>query len=260
MTRRGISPSRAAGVLAIIAALSACSHTHTVGISRRADTSGASPTPSASVLPPVTDLTRPALLITQDKPFTAAELTKVRRLRGVTRTALIGYGEVWVYDQQVPTAAVDPDAYRPFTPAATADSAPVWAAVDRGDGLISHEAGIRDRLPLQATIPAGWSMLRVAGYATTVPGIDLVVSVQAGQRIGVPFGTGLIVAATGDPADLALRARRSLGAKALVRTIVKPAKTAAPGSTPGPILPVITPSVPATSAVPSVTHRPRFRH
>jgi hypothetical protein len=242
MTRRALT--RAGGVLAIVTVLSACSQPHTVRIARRAQATSAAPaTPT-----PAPELVRPALLITQDKPFTAAQVAKVRRLRSVTRTLLIGYGQVWLYDQQIPAAAVDPDGYRAFTPADTAGSGPVWAAVGRGDGLISHDTGTRDRLPLQATVPAGWGMLRIAGFATTVPGIDLVVSVPTGQRIGVPFGNGLIVGCTGEAERLAPRVRRVLGAKALVRTIVKSAKPPAAG----PSLPVISPSVPAAS--PSTRH------
>lgn len=208
------------------------------------------PVSPAPDVPP--DAVWPSLLINQQEPFAAAKVERVRRLKPVTGMALIGYAPVWIYDQQVPTAAIDPLTYRPFTPDETRRSAAVWSAVTEGEALVSHTVGARDRLPLDASVPAGWASVRISGLATTVPGIDMVVSSKTGSRIGVPYGNGLVLAVSGDPARVVPRIRRVLGPKATIRSIVKapPVSTTSGASSPGgPLLPVITPgATPATPA------------
>lgn len=213
------------------------------------------PMPSPSVLPP-SGTARPSLLINQDQPFSAHEVERLRHVSGVSRLALIGYGQVWVYDQQIPTATVDPLTYRPFTPADTQNAVPAWNAVTDGKALVSHTVGVRDHLPLDATVPAGWATVRIAGLATTVPGVDMVVSSQTGERIGVPYGNGLVVAVSGSPERTTARIRRIIGSKPTIRRITKPSGPADSRSISpaGPLLPVMTPAPASTPAVtPTVT-------
>jgi hypothetical protein len=264
---RGSRRARAAGVavlgaLAVIG-LTACEKTPapaSVGPSPGIVTS--TPSPAA---PPSSGTAQPSLLINQDGPFSANEVERLRHVSGVSRLALIGYGQVWVYDQQIPTATVDPLTYRPFTPSETRGSAAVWSAVTDGKALVSHTVGVRDHLPLDATVPAGWSSVRIAGLATTVPGVDMVVSSQTGERIGVPYGNGLVVAVSGSAERATARIRRIIGSKPTIRRITKPSITkpsaAAPGpSSPGgPLLPLVTPpaTTPATTpATPGTTPVP----
>ena len=101
---------------------------------------------------------------------------------------MIGYKQLPMYDRLLATAAVDPVTFRRFTYPDTANSQPLWTAVRDGAGLISHEAGARDHLPLAVSMPVGWGTVRLAGLATTVPGIDLTVSAQTGRSLGVPYG------------------------------------------------------------------------
>jgi hypothetical protein len=187
---------------------------------------------------------KPAYLVSQDRPFTAAQVRAVRGLKGVSQIALIGYKQLSMYDRLLATAAVDPATFRPFTYPDTADSQPLWTAVRDGAGLISHEAGARDHLPLEASMPVGWGTVRLAGLATTVPGIDLTVSVQKGRSLGVPFGNGIVIAAGADPRQM----RRLLGPAALVRQILD-APTATPGDS---ILPRLAPPTAPSQPVPPV--------
>jgi hypothetical protein len=188
---------------------------------------------------------RPGLLVNRPKPFTQDETDRLRRIEGVTRTALIGYGPVYVYGEPIFTATVDPATYRSFTPPDTSGSAPVWKAVMDGKALVSHTVGERDHLPLDAVVPAGWSTVRVAGLATTVPGVDMVVSAAIGEHLGVPFGNGLVVAVAGDPTPVAARVRRALP-DATVRPI---ADSGTVGLRAAPLLPSVVPvNPPATPA------------
>jgi hypothetical protein len=250
---------RTAGVVAFAAmaliGLTACekaSAPAAVDRSPGADT----PVPSSSAGRPV-GAAQPSLLINQDRPFSAHEVERLSNLDGVTQLALIGYAPVWVYDQQIPTASIDPLTYRPFTPLETRNAASVWTAVTEGKALVSHAVGVRDHLPLDATVPAGWSSVRIAGLATTVPGVDMVVSSQTGERLGVPYGNGLVVAVSGDPGRATKQIRRIIGSKPTIRRITKPSATsAAPGSSgpAGPLLPAIEPSAAASpSAAPGTT-------
>jgi hypothetical protein len=187
---------------------------------------------------------RPGFLVTQEKPFTTAQVQAVRDLKGISEIALIGYKQLTMYDRLLATAAVDPATFRRFTYPDTANSRPLWTAVRDGAGLISHEAGARDHLPLAASMPVGPGTVRLAGLATTVPGIDLTVSVQKGRDLGVPFGNGAVVAVSGDPRRLRSLLGERFGSVALIRQIFD-----APRATPdGSILPLLTPTSAPTSA------------
>jgi hypothetical protein len=225
-----------------------------------------SSTPSMSV--PAAPM-QPSLLINQAATFTESQVRRLRHLGEVSRLALIGYGPVWVYGDQIPTATVDPATYRVFTPADTSGVTAVWKAVMDGKALVSHTVGNRDHLPLDATVPAGWATVRIAGLATTVPGIDMVVSSTTGERIGVPFGNGLVVAVTGDPQRATAKIREVLGATPVIRRI---AASGGPlGMPSGPLLPSVTPTVMpnpnpapvnpgAPPASPATTPAPPVRH
>lgn len=191
---------------------------------------------------------KPSLLVTQERPFTAAQVQAVRGLKGVSEIASIGYKQLPMYDRTLATAAVDPATFRRFTYPDTADSQPLWAAVRDGAGLISHEAGTRDHLPLEASMPVGWGTVRLAGLATTVPGIDLTISVQKGQSLGVPFGNGIVVAVGGDPRRIRKVLGERLGPAALIRQILD-APTAASG---GSVLPRLAPPTTPSQPVPRV--------
>jgi hypothetical protein len=227
----------------VLSGLTACEKASAPAAVGRAPGSG-TPAPSWRAGVP-SGAVQPSLLINQDTPFSASGVERLRHANGVTGLALIGYGLVQVYDQQIPTATIDPLTYRPFTPAQTQDSAAVWTAVSQGTALVSHEVGIRDHLPLEATVPAGWATVRIAGLATTVPGVDMIVSSETGERIGVPYGNGLVVAVSGDPARAVRRIRRVIGSKPVIRRIAKPSATSAtsgPQAPAGPLLPIVTPS------------------
>ncbi len=268
MSRRGtaIGPAGPLGLLGLVLVLLALT-----GCGREATRAAVEPPSIAPSVPPAAVPTpapaTPSLLVNQARPFTESEVRRVRRLDGVTHLALIGYGPVWVYGEQIPTAAVDPATYRSFTPPDTRGAIAAWKAVTDGNALVSHTVGERDHLPLDATVPAGWGTVRIAGLATTVPGVDMVVGSATGERIGVPFGNGLVVAVSGDSASAAARVRAALGPTPVIRRIVSAGDlgvpsgplhaTAAPPvrppagapAIPAPV-PVATPGAPATRPAP----------
>ncbi|WP_460370846.1 hypothetical protein, partial [Actinocorallia lasiicapitis] len=226
-----IRPFAAVVALSLLGAVSACGGTDSSADTGQTvpEATAAAPAATAEVLTKVKSV-RPAYLVTQEKPFSAEQVKAIRELKGVGQVALIGYKQLSMYDRQLATAAVDPVTFRPFTYPDTANSAPLWTAVRDGDGLISHEVGTRDHLPLAASMPVGWGTLRFAGLATTVPGIDLTVGVITGRSLGVPFGNGVVLSADSDAQQLKQRLAERLGAAALVRPIVTAATAPAGGS------------------------------
>ncbi|MDN3351960.1 hypothetical protein [Actinomadura sp. DC4] len=225
----------AAGALGMLA-LTACGSRATRASIELPPISGPTPSASRSVTPAVPDL-----LINQAQPFTESQVRRLRHLDEVSRLALIGYGLVWVYGEQIPTATVDPATYRAFTSADTSDATAVWKAVTDGSALVSHSVGERDHLPLDAAVPAGWATVRIAGLATTVPGIDMVVSSTTGKQIGVSFGNGLVVAVEGDSGRATAKIRHVLGAAPVIRRIAASSDALGPPS--GPLLPSVTPTI-----------------
>jgi hypothetical protein len=256
-TRARTAGAVAAGALGLLG-LTACGTSATRAVVQPTTPAPVSPAPTA-VLAPIP--ARPGLLINQPQPFTEQQVRRLRHLSGVAKVALIGYGQVYLYGDSIPTATVNPATYRSFTPAGTREANAVWTAVTEGKALVSHTVGERDHLPLDATVPAGWATVRIGGLATTVPGVDMVVSATTGQRIGVPFGNGLVVAVEGDPDRATARIREVLGPKPAIRRIA--AVGGALGAPAGPLLPSVTvsapPVVPAVPGAPAAIP-PAARH
>ncbi|MQA83266.1 MAG: hypothetical protein GEV03_01200 [Streptosporangiales bacterium] len=189
------------------------------GRGHAAGNAAASPVPRVDSAPagfrvaPLAERVRPDLLVQSTKPIPKASLRRLRDAPGVTQIAVIGLGSTALRGESVTVAAVDPSTYRAFAPEGTAESDAVWQAVARGEAAVAHATGERLRLPLGGTAESADGRLpRIGVFATTVPGVDVVVEPAAGDRFGVPDGNGVVVG-TGstDPSEVASRLRRMLG-------------------------------------------------
>lgn len=62
-----------------------------------------------------------------------------------------------------------------------------------GDVLIAHAAADQYRLPIGGFLPVATNALRVAGFASTVPGVDMVVSLATGRLLGMTPVNGAVI-------------------------------------------------------------------
>lgn len=182
----------------------------------------------AATLPPLGPLVSPDALVTTSAPISP---TAYRRLVQVLRpTAAVSVSTGWVRRGAGSLLAVgaDPGALRPLTPGATAQSAPLWAAVAAGDVAVAHATARQADITLGGQLGAdGVQPLRVGALATTgLPRVDLVVSTATASALRLVAGTGVVLAtADHDPGRLAAAVHQVLGAGAEVALVHQPVVT-----------------------------------
>lgn len=110
--------------------------------------------------------------------------------------------------------AVDPAAFRPFTPDATAQSAGVWQRLHAGELVIRHDVAQEHQLPLGGTVlltgdEGEESDVRIGAFASngSPPFADAIVPWSVGRDLGITAPSQLIVSISDDedPADFAER-------------------------------------------------------
>ncbi len=143
---------------------------------------------------PLRTLAKPDLMLTTKAPLTPPMLAKLRRLHGLTWTAVISTGPVRVGHRAVNAMGVDPSSFRAITPRSTASSDALWAAVARGDLAASYAA----KLPLGSDVhvfgkrPLDARIGAVASY--DLPASALVMNRDRARTVGLVTNT-LVLAA-----------------------------------------------------------------
>jgi hypothetical protein len=153
-------------------------------------------------------------------------VTNAMGVPGVTFATVMRLGDVDVQLpdgrlQRVSMAAVDPNAFRVFTPAGTAEHTDLWQRVVEGNAAFTHEVGQTLGLQLAAKVTAGPGVpLRVGAFASngTPPVAQAVVSHAEGALLGIG-GPYVLLASVQDPSTAATVAQQlgqRLGATAQV--------------------------------------------
>jgi hypothetical protein len=156
---------------------------------------------------PLRRVVPPDVLVVGASSITRAEVRRVSRLRGVRDVAVVSGGAVQLQNRLINTFAVDPSAFRSWTPPATARNTELWAALAADRFVVSEKAARELRLntglqyPIVAkTIPS----VALGGSGDLgLPGIDMLVSRRTGQELGLVPDIALLINAPGvDPAGL----------------------------------------------------------
>ncbi|HEX8003794.1 MAG TPA: M15 family metallopeptidase [Mycobacteriales bacterium] len=169
---------------------------------------------------------RPDVLVVSRRPLAGSTVQALRRLSPGGFTTFRA-GTVRVQNTPLGVAGVDASSFRAFAPQGTAESDPVWAAVNRGDLVVAHDVAERHRWPLGVTARvAGRATLsmRLGAIATTnLPDTDVVVSDAVAATLGLAPTTGvLLTSGRGDPAALATAARRLVGRGGSIHLLTQP--------------------------------------
>jgi hypothetical protein len=102
----------------------------------------------------------------------------------------------------VTIAAVDPTAFRHFTPQVTADAVDVWRRIVEGDAAFTHDVGHNNALQLGSRVPLADrdETVRVGAYASNgVPPVaDAVVSRETADQLGLGGGLHVYVSLADD--------------------------------------------------------------
>ncbi|QZY29237.1 M15 family metallopeptidase [Nocardioides coralli] len=156
----------------------------------------------------------PALLVVARRDAVPRLARSVRRTSGVATVEPVGLASLQLMGRTVTAAAVRPASYRRLAPAGTATAQEIWDAVARGDAAVAHGMAEGLGLDLGGTVQTGTGgSLRLGAFASTVPGIDLVVNRPRGRQLGLPRANAVVATLRPDAdAAAALRdVRRRLG-------------------------------------------------
>ena len=163
----------------------------------------ASAGPSASAGPAATapkQLFVPDLIAAIPGGITSAQLAKIRKLSGVVAVLPVDGGKVSVNGHSADVLGVSPQAFRPWTPLATAASATVWSDLSQGQ-LISTDAAAR-KLHLTAgkSYPVSAATLQQVPFgqptALSVPGADALVNLTRSAQLGLAKNFAVLISAT----------------------------------------------------------------
>ncbi|MHB8342319.1 MAG: lytic transglycosylase domain-containing protein [Mycobacteriales bacterium] len=141
--------------------------------------------PVPEVAPP-RGAVQPTALVVPTRPVTRAALAELAHRTGPI-TVLTG-GVIRLAGLPTGALGVDPASFRAFTPAATDRSAPLWAAVARGEAEISFSLARARRLRLGSYLPvgAGGALIRIGAEADFgLPQAALVVSLPVAAELGL---------------------------------------------------------------------------
>ncbi|MFI6516014.1 lytic murein transglycosylase [Spirillospora sp. NPDC050679] len=174
-------------------------------------TDGGGVAPLKRVVPP------DVLAVSGGRPITAAQVAKIRKLGKVRDVIAVSGGAVQLQGRSINTFAVDPSAFRSWTPPGTAKKTELWSALAGGQFVASSTAAEQLQLARGFRYPVvGRTMptLVMGGSgALGLPGIDLLVGRRTGTDIGLVPNVAVLVNAPGaDPAKLARSVKKLLGA------------------------------------------------
>ena len=200
---------------------------------------------AAAALGPAPDrLVVPDLVASVPSGFTAGQLARIGALGGVRAVIPVDGGQVTIDGRPATVMGVSPQAFRSWTPPATAEATGLWTALASGDLIASQDAG--RRLGLTAGTAAqlsGAAAVPVMVAATArlgLPGVDAVVDVQRAAQIGLAASVAVLINAPGaDLAALMRQVRSVIGPTGkvvnlvpVVSTVSLPVKTTVPAGMP----------------------------
>ena len=168
----------------------------------------------------------PDALVTVSRPVTSAQVAALRAVPGIQ--GLVGglRGTAVLGGRPVTVLAVNPSAFRGFTPRPTAASDALWQVPARGEAIASYELNRKGKLPLGGRLALGrLTRERIGALAEfSLPGIDLVVGTPQASAVGARQQVLLVSDPSADAGTITSAFTRILGAPVNVQ-LLRPAFT-----------------------------------
>ncbi|GAA4559579.1 hypothetical protein GCM10023193_17310 [Planotetraspora kaengkrachanensis] len=199
------------------------------------------PDPALPSSPPVADaavrVTPPSMMAIAPAPVSADTLRAIAALKNVREVAGADGGAVRASGRGLQLLAVDPTSFRSWTPKPVADKPEVWSALARDE--VVADSGTVDRtgmvLGAEYQIDGGPQVRLAASAPLGLPGVDGLVSIGLGRRLGLAPGVVVLIHTDHGTAD-----RRAVG-----RLLGKRAQIVTVGAA---RTPVVAPSKPASTS------------
>jgi len=173
---------------------------------------------------PLRKLTPPAAVADLRTSATPHQVRRLARIDGIRRVTAVDTGRITVRGHHLHVLGVSAGRLRPFTPALTAKSDPLWQSVARGELTVGYAAARSLRHQLGETLlvhgrKQHLATMRVGAFASIGLGAAQgMVSHAEARRLHLHPATRLFISAAHLPvSSIALDVRRIFGARTVVR-------------------------------------------
>jgi hypothetical protein len=144
----------------------------------------------------------PDLIAAVPGGITPAQLTKIRKLAGVAAVLPVDGGKVTVNGQSADVLGVSPQAFRPWTPLATATSATIWSDLSQGQLISTAAAAKKLHLTAGQSYPVSAAILEQVPFGRpselSVPGTDAIVNLTRSAQLGLAKNFAVLINAPRD--------------------------------------------------------------
>ena len=129
--------------------------------------------------------------------ITAAQVARIRKLGGVAAVLPVDGGKVTVNGRSADVLGVSPQAFRPWTPLATAASAAVWSGLTKGELISTRAVASKLKLAQGKAYPVSAAVreqvLFGGATALSVPGADAIVNLTRSAQLGLAKNFAVLI-------------------------------------------------------------------
>ena len=141
----------------------------------------------------------PDLIAAVPSGITSSQLAAISKLRGVQAALPVDGGRVKVNGQGANVLGVSPQAFRSWTPLATASSAAIWSNLGKGQLVSTGPAARRLHLAAGQTYPVSAAVLTRLPFggstALSVTGADAIVNLARSAQLGLARNFAVLISA-----------------------------------------------------------------
>ena len=139
----------------------------------------------------------PDLIAAVPGGITSAEVAKISKLGGVVAVLPVDGGKITVNGHSADVLGVSPQAFRPWTPLATATSAKVWSDLSQGQLISTKAAAGKLHLTTGKSYPVSAAILEQVPFggpaALSVPGADAIVNLTQSAQLGLAKNFAVLI-------------------------------------------------------------------
>jgi len=139
----------------------------------------------------------PDLIAAVPGGISSAQVAKIRKLSGVVAVLPVDGGKITVNGQSADVLGVSPQAFRPWTPLATAASAAVWSNLSQGRLISTDTAARKLHLTAGKSYPVSAAIGEQVPFggptALSVPGADAIVNLTRSAQLGLAKNFAVLI-------------------------------------------------------------------
>jgi len=139
----------------------------------------------------------PDLIAAVPGGITSAQVTQISKLGGVVAVLPVDGGKITVNGHSANVLGVSPQAFRPWTPLATATSAKVWSDLSQGQLISTRAAAKKLHLTPGKSYPVSAAILEQVPFggpaALSVPGADAIVNLTQAAQLGLAKNFAVLI-------------------------------------------------------------------